>query len=304
MIIVFGSLNMDLILPVSRLPAPGETVLTASYQAKPGGKGNNQAVAARRAGGRVAMVGCVGRDSFGSELKRILAGEGIDITALATAATPTGIAAIGIDAQGENSIIVASGANLQAQASQLGGFRFDQETTLVLQMEIPPQVNWAALGLARQAGARTIVNLAPATDIAAEMLALVDVLVLNEIELGQLTGHRGGSPHTAREGAQVLAQRFGLTCVVTLGAQGCVAATNQAVISVPALPIVPVDTTGAGDAFVGILAAGLDAGLGLDLALRRATVGSALACLGFGAQEALPIADAIDARLGDLPPSS
>lgn len=292
---------MDLVLQVETLPAPGETVLTHGYQTKPGGKGNNQAVAARRAGATVAMVGCVGQDGFGHSLRQTLAAEGIDTSAVQAVDTPTGLAAIGIDARGENNIIVASGANLAVSAEQVPGSWLSSETLVVLQQEVPAAANAAVITRAKAAGARVMLNLAPANGLDPALLQALDYLVLNEIEAAQLAAALPMPEQGYAAIAQALAQTFGLSCIVTLGAQGCFAATPAAQWHVPALPITPVDTTGAGDAFVGILAAGLDAGLPLLQALRRATVGSALACLALGAQEALPNAAAITARLAELP---
>ncbi len=292
---------MDLVLQVETLPAPGETVLTQGYQTKPGGKGNNQAVAARRAGATVAMVGCVGQDGFGHSLRQTLAAEGIDTSAVQAVDTPTGLAAIGIDARGENNIIVASGANLAVSAERVPGSWLSSETLVVLQQEVPAAANAAVIARAKAAGARVLLNLAPASGLDPALLQALDYLVLNEIEAAQLAAALPIPEQGYAAIAQALAQTFGLSCIVTLGAQGCFAATPAAHWHVPALPITPVDTTGAGDAFVGILAAGLDAGLPLLQALRRATVGSALACLALGAQAALPNAAAITARLAELP---
>jgi ribokinase len=270
-LVVFGSLNVDVMLRVAHLPAPGETVLTDSYEILPGGKGSNQAAAAARAGGRVHMVGCVGGDAFGTVMRTALTEAGVAIDTVAIVNAPTAIAAIGIDARGENSIITASCANLHISATQMPDALLGPQTLMVLQMEIPLAANRAAIARAKAAGARVLLNLAPASALPADLLQQLDLLVLNEIEASQLATALALPELGVYAIAWALAERFALTCVVTLGAQGCFAATATGGWSVPALPITPVDTTGAGDAFVGIFAAALDAGLSLPQALRRAT---------------------------------
>jgi ribokinase len=303
MIIVFGSLNMDLVMTMESLPRPGETVLCPGYVLKPGGKGANQAVAARRAGAKVAMAGCLGEDAFGAGLRAVLSREGVEAGTVATVDRPTGCAAIRVDRGGENSISVASGANLAASAAQVPDALLGPGTTVLAQMEVPPDETWEMLRRARAAGARTVLNLAPAGEVPPDILRGLDVLVVNEIELAAVAD-RLGLPHDAVETrAAALARAFGPVVIVTLGSRGAVALeADGRGWRVPALPIRPVDTTGAGDAFCGVLTAGLDAGLALPEALARASVGAALACLALGAQESLPQAAAIDARLAELPP--
>lgn len=302
MILDFGSINMDLVVPVATLPRPGETVLCEGYVTKPGGKGANQAVAAARAGARVAMAGAVGRDGFGAVLRENLAREGIDTGMVVETDRPTGVAYICVDAHAENFIAVAQGANLAPKAAQVPDGQLGPGTLVMMQMEIPPAENWALLDRARRLGARSILNVAPAGAVPEAALANLDILVVNALEAEMVARTLGLEAGTPGWTAQVIARRAALTCVVTLGPGGALAATaDGTTIAVPALPIVPVDTTGAGDTFTGVLAAGIDAGLPLEEALRRASVGAALACLALGAQEAMPRAAAIDARLADLP---
>lgn len=302
MILDFGSINMDLVVPVEALPRPGETVLCEGYVTKPGGKGANQAVAAARAGANVAMAGAVGRDGFAAVLRENLIRQGVDTAMVVETDRPTGVAYICVDARAENFIAVAQGANLAPKASQVPDGQLGPGTLVMMQMEIPPAENWALLHRARRLGARSILNVAPAAAVPEAALADLDILVVNALEAETVAATLGLAAGTASETARAIARRCALTCVVTLGAGGALAATaDGAVISVPALPIVPVDTTGAGDTFTGVLAAGIDAGLPLEAALRRAAVGAALACLALGAQEAMPSAAAIDARLAELP---
>ena len=215
---------------------------------------------------------------------------------------PTGCATIRVDAGGENSISVASGANLSASAGQIPDSRLGPGTTVLAQMEVPPEETWAVMRRARSAGARTVLNLAPAGEVSPEILRGLDMLVVNEIELAAVADRLGLPPDGAERRAAALAAAFGPTVIVTLGARGAVAAQAGGTgWRVSALPVRPVDTTGAGDAFCGVLTAGLDAGLALPEALARASVGAALACLALGAQESLPRAAAIDGRLAELP---
>jgi len=303
-ILDFGSINMDLVMVVAALPRPGETVLCDGYVTKPGGKGSNQAVAAARAGARVAMAGAVGDDGFGQVMRATLAKDGIDTSLIATSERPTGVAYICVDAAAENFIAVGSGANLAVRADQVPDDRLTPDTLLVLQMELPPEENWALLKRARVRGCRAILNVAPAAPVPESALRDLDLLVVNEHEALSIAGTLGLDISTPQAAAAALSHTLDLTCVVTLGGAGAIAVGREADFAVPALPIQPVDTTGAGDTFTGVLAAGLDAGLPLDQAMRRASVGAALACLALGAQESMPTAAAIDAALPRLGPNT
>lgn len=296
MIIVPGSINADLLFPVRTLPAPGETVLCPSYTMAPGGKGANQAAAAAKAGASVRFVGHVGQDAYGPVVRQMLADAGVEVAGLVDSPRPTAIAVIGVDEKGENQIIVASGANLDTHAKQVPDALLIPGNTVLCQNEIRTEESFAALRQAHGRGARTILNLAPAAPVPADILDLLDVLVVNELEAQAAAGGQG-DPATLATG---LARRHGVTVVVTLGAQGAIAARADAFLQVGALKVTPVDTTGAGDAFTGVLAAYLDRGQDLDIALHRAAVGAALSCERLGAQSAQPTFDEIEARAGDL----
>jgi ribokinase len=284
MILVFGSINVDVVVPVPRLPLPGETVLGRDYALMPGGKGANQALAARRAGAAVKLVGAVGRDAFAAAALEILRNEGVDLDLVLTVDRSTGLASVMVDADGENSIAVASGANAAAAAVQVPDEMLGSATTLLCQMEVPSEETAALLRRARRSGARTILNLAPALPIDASLCDAIDWIVANRGEAASL----GGPPER-------FAEHLGCGLIVTLGGEGAVAySADGSSITIPALPIEPVDTTGAGDAFVGVLAAGFDARLDLPEALRRASAAAGLACLGRGAQSAMPGREAID----------
>lgn len=300
MIVVLGSINADLFFAVDRLPGRGETVLTPTVTVRPGGKGANQAAAAARAGAVAAFFGCVGEDSSGSDMLTALADTGCDVSGVRRVPGATGTAAVMVEAGGENQIVVASGANGAVAADLLADAGLGPGTTLVCQMEIPVEQTAAALRRARAAGARTVLNLAPARPIPPSALADVDVLVVNEPEARTLEGEAGTPLGLARN----LAARHRLTCIVTLGGDGAVAAEADGTAwSVGVLPVAAVDTVGAGDAFVGVLAATLDGGGALPEAMRRASVAAGLACTAEGAMSSLPDAAGIDARLADLAPA-
>jgi ribokinase len=184
MILVFGSINVDLLVPVPHLPVPGETVLGGDYRIAPGGKGANQALAARRAGAPVTMAGAVGRDSFAEIALSLLRRDGVDLSLVATTERPTGCATIAVDAAGENLIAVASCANLLVTAAQVPDRLLGPETVLVLQREVPIAENAALIGRARERGARIVLNLAPAGPIAPARLADIDFLIANEGDQG------------------------------------------------------------------------------------------------------------------------
>ncbi len=312
MIVVFGSINVDILMTLERLPRPGETVHGRDYRLAPGGKGANQACAAARAAGdgaRVAMVGRVGQDAWGPVATRLLEEAGVDLSRVEESERPTGCATIWIDAAGENAIAVASGANTTVTASQVPDEWLGPDTRLVLQMEVPAGENWTLVERARARGARILLNLAPANPAPRSALDEVDVLVVNEIEAAMTAQAEGlaGAAGTAepRALARLLAGRHGLACIVTLGAGGAVAVEADGTAwAVDALALTPVDTTGAGDAFTGVLAASLAAGAALPEAMRRASVGAGLACLEVGCQSSFVDAAAIAARLDEVAPAA
>lgn len=300
MIVVFGSINIDLIFRLPALPTAGETVLGESYSVAAGGKGANQAVAAARDGARVALVGAVGDDGFTRPALAELDAAGVDFSRVAKVAAPTGCAAIAVDAAGDNLIFVASGANLLARADMVPDEWLDRGTTLVVQREVPMDELAALLPRARARGCRIVLNTAPAGPIPPAALAAVDVLVANEGEAAALAAERG----VAGPDVVALSQALGCAVVVTRGGDGVIAADGATVLRAAALPITAVDTTGAGDCFVGVLAAALDRGATLAPAIHRASVAAGLACTKPGAQPSLPTRAEIDARLGDLAPPS
>lgn len=301
MIVVFGSINIDLVIQVDGLPRPGETVLSEAYELFPGGKGANTAVAAARAGADTLLFGKVGPDGFADPALAILREEGVGLDGVETSGRPTGCATIWVDSGGENSIVVASGANLDARAAQVPDSVLGPDTLLALQMEVPVSENWAIIERAKAAGARIMLNLAPAGMVPVSVLRSVDYLVTNEVEAAMLAGELGLDAGQPTRVPRLLADRYGLTCIVTLGGAGAIAFGPDGGFSIPAMPIAPVDTTAAGDAFCGGLVAALDSGLDLPDALRRASTGAGLACRTRGAQSSLPLKNAIDENLAILP---
>jgi len=293
MIVVFGSLNYDFVFAMERLPAAGETRLARTFAGAPGGKGANQAVAAARDGADVHMVGCVGRDVFGDVLIASLQRSGA-MCRIERVDQPTGCASVCVDANGENAIAVAPGANLALSADDLAPDLLTAHTTVLLQMEIAPEANWEVLRQAKAAGGRTVLNVAPAGIVPADALELTDVLIVNRIELETLARALGMADAKPRALAADIAQRHALCCIVTLGGHGVLAVDQGQVQVLDAFAVDAIDTVGAGDTFCGVLAAALDRDVGLADALRRATVAAALCCMARGAQPSIPTAGQID----------
>ncbi len=300
-VIVVGSVNVDLVVWSARLPAPGETVSGGRFEQHDGGKGGNQATAAARLGASVLLLGAVGADSFGAQARSALAAAGVDVSGLATNPTEaTGIALILVDAAGENVISVASGANLalepdaiEAELARLGSLVGD---VVLVSNELVPSTAAAALRCARAAGARTIFNPAPAVGIDVSLLEFVDLLTPNRGELAVLSG-RTGSDFDAASAARTLPVREAV--IVTLGSAGAlVVPRDGAPWPVPATVVEVVDTTGAGDAFNGALAAALAEGRSLEEAVRRAVAAGSLATTRPGAREGMPIPAELDVALG------
>ena len=300
MIIVFGSVNVDMVMAVKTMPRPGDTVLSPSYKMIPGGKGANQAVAAARAGSEVKFFGSVGQDEFGKFAVSAMEDADVDLTGLSKCTEPTGCAMVCVDATGENMISVASGANDKADQSKIPDFLLSQGNTILLQLETPAQQNWDLIERAKKIGARTILNLAPAHNVPVNILESIDILVLNQIEATTLALHLGFDVISPTVAARRIATNFGITCVVTLGAEGAIACSPEGVWQVQAMKIDAVDTTAAGDAFVGVLAASLDGGMTLPEALNRASAASGLACTTSGAQSSLPHLNAINEAVRNL----
>lgn len=287
MIVVVGSINMDLVVWTPRHPTPGETVLGSNYAAFPGGKGANQAIATVRSGSAVRMVGCLGEDAFGQTLLQGLQHDGIDTGWIKRVSGPSGVAFITINQAGQNAIVVAPGSNAALQPEDLYPTAFMGAKAALLQLEIPLPVVWKAAEMAKAQKTLVVLNAAPAQALSAEKLSLVDVLVVNEFEAGIMGGQTPQNPQQALEVAKAL-QRLVPTVVVTLGALGVVWVSPQDQGHLPVYPVHAVDTTSAGDAFVGMLTHQLAKGLALPQAVRWASACGALATTKVGAQPSIP----------------
>ena len=296
MILVAGSANLDFVVRASHIPAPAETVLGRDFQTFPGGKGANQAVASARAGAvSTEMLLALGADPYAGVIEASLKSAGVGMHTLRVAEQPTGCAFICVSDTGENAITVAPGANSSLRAAHLPSLA--GATHLLMQLEIPLASVQAYAAQARQQGVKVMLNAAPAQALPAQLLALLDVLVVNEDELASLA-HRQGSI------AQALAQIAVPCVVVTLGARGCLARLAGEFFTQPAYPVEVVDSTAAGDTFCGVLAAALSLGLGMQAALQQASAAGALACTRLGAQESIPHQADVQALVCRMPSAS
>ena len=288
-IVVLGSVNADLALRCERLPRPGETVHGEDFQTVPGGKGANQAVAAARLGGRVEFVGCVGDDAFGAEARTTLEREGIGTAGLRTqAGVPTGVAMILVERSGQNSIALAAGANAMLDVAQVDGSAaaIACASLLVCQLESPLGAVQHAIGIARRHGVPVLLNPAPARPLAPALLGEVDILVPNESEAALLIGASGTlDPVRA---ASALRGQSTATVIVTLGGEGVCIADERGTRRWPAPRVQAVDTTGAGDTFIGAFAVARQEGLGTDEAVRFAQRAAALSVMRAGAMASMP----------------
>jgi ribokinase len=290
-VLVVGSANVDFTVALARLPRPGETVSEGTLLVARGGKGANQAVAARRLGAEVRLVGCVGDDASGREVRQALAAEGIGVEGLgATADAATGTALIVVDAEGRNQIAVAPGANRRLSASDVDrrADDFAWAEVVVCSLEVPLAAARRSLERARERGALTILNPAPLPDRGLDFLALADYVTPNEGEAARLTGLMLTGPSDAGPVADAIRGLGARHAVLTLGAGGALARGPDGDCHAPGFAVTAVDTTGAGDAFNGALAVALAAGNGLSDALRFANAAAALACTRRGAQPAMP----------------
>ncbi len=290
-VIVVGSVNVDLVVNVERLPGPGETVTGGRFARHHGGKGGNQAVASARLGATTAFVGVVGGDAFGSDARRALEAEGIDLRGLVTLdREATGVALITVEASGENTIAVASGANAALSpehvAAALRLLEPRPGDVVLVGHEIPTESTRAALRLGRAGGAVTILNPAPAFDLDAELLGLADILTPNRGELAVLTGD--DAPAAGPVAATLASTEPARAVLVSLGSDGALLVDGGAMAALHGAPVTVVDTVGAGDTLNGALAAGLAAGLALSEAARRAVTAATLAVTREGAREGMP----------------
>ncbi len=297
---VVGSLNMDLVIRAPRIPQPGETIIGSELHTVPGGKGANQAVAAARLGVRVSMVGRVGHDAFAGPLLDNLTATGVDHTFVTgDAEAATGVALIVVDDAGQNSIVVASGANMRLSPADVEAAEaaISAAQVVLLQLESPLETVTRAAEIARAHGVTVILNPAPARPLPAGLLSLVDVLVPNESETELLSGMPVGNQAEAEAAAAALRASGVGTLILTLGERGAMLAREGEAALFPAFDVTPVDTTAAGDAFVGGLAVALAEGKALAEAVRWGNAAGALATTRLGAQPSLPTRQALERLL-------
>jgi ribokinase len=304
---VLGSMNMDIAVTVPELPGPGATVLGTTARFAPGGKGANQAVAAARLGARVRMAGCAGADEFGGRLLAALRAESVDTSPVRQVKdVPSGLALITVDPQGENMITVAAGANRAVGEPEVAAAATGPGDVLVISAEIPVAAITAALARARGTTATCLLNLAPAPPGAATIVAAgVDWLVVNESEASAVLGRPVAGLEEARSAAAGLARAGARHAVVTAGAEGAAFAGPDGSGAIEGFRVSAVDSVGAGDTFVGALAAALGAGVRPEPAVRAACAAAAVAVTRPGTQEAMPRpGDVIEITGVSWPPSA
>ncbi|MGE5248980.1 MAG: ribokinase [Bacteroidota bacterium] len=298
-ILVIGSINMDLVVRAAHFPGPGETIQGEDLAAYPGGKGANQAVAAARQGGRVSMIGRVGNDPYGDELIENLKQNQIDAALVRRDEAPTGTAIVVVDEKGQNSIVVSPGANGKVVPEDVEIASLIDLKMVLFQLEIPLETVMRGSQLARQHGAKMLLNPAPARPLPDELLANVDYLLPNETELSLLSGQPVKDAASAEAAARVLLDRGVPAVVVTLGANGSLIVTGDGAWHVPHFAVKVVDTTGAGDAFIGGFASAVLRGSTLEEAARLGNASGALAASKAGAQPSLPTREELQAFLSD-----
>ncbi|MDB5492124.1 MAG: Ribokinase [Micavibrio sp.] len=302
MLIVFGSINMDMIVKPEHLPQSGETVLCKEYDLQPGGKGANQALAACRMGARTALVGCAGEDSYSRQILDVIRRQGVITSGVKQSENyRTGCAMIMQEANGANRIIVAAGANNEATNDQVPDEILRPDSLILTQTEVPSQEVFALIRRANDKGVKVIMNLAPALDVPEEILNMLHILVVNEIELDQVAKSLGLTGKGHVDMAHALAVRGKLTCIVTLAEKGSIVVTADGKpFHVSSLAVDVVDTTGAGDAYCGTLAACMYDGKSLEESVRWASVAGSLACTKVGTIKAFAYQDDIKERLDEI----
>ncbi|MFF3922971.1 ribokinase [Paenibacillus lactis] len=303
---VIGSINMDVVSSVSQFPLPGETIHSSGTSFFPGGKGANQAVAAAMAGAECAMIGAVGRDPFGDTLVSSLEDRGVEVKSVLAKEGTSGMAIITVNEEGENHIVLSAGANGQlTEADVQAEVRFEDVYAVLLQNEIPWETNVAVIQSASAAGVRVWLNPAPARALPPPLFPLLDTLILNETEAAAVSGVKVEDPMTAELAAGKLLGLGTENVIVTLGEQGCFYANRRGErITVPAYRVKPVDTTAAGDTFIGAYAAASSGGMATEAALRFAAAAAALTVTRPGAQASIPSKQEIELFLEKQPASA
>jgi len=288
-IVVVGSINMDLVNHVEAFPLPGETIhgLGTSYHA--GGKGANQAVAAAQAGAAVAMLGAVGTDPFGGTLLEGLTARGVDASGVLRKDGTSGLAFITVNRGGENTIILSAGSNGRLEAADVSRGLLEGAGAVLLQNEIPWETNRHVMAVCRELGVRVFYNPAPASDLPEDVLPLIDTLIMNETEAEVISGAAVTDAESAAAAASCITAKGVRQVIVTMGGKGSLHADRHGgTLATPAFRITPVDTTAAGDTFIGAYAAAICGGMPLAEALRFASAAAALTVMKEGAQESIP----------------
>jgi ribokinase len=301
-VLVFGSINIDLVACVERFPIAGETVAGRTFAVHPGGKGANQALASARAGATTCLAGAVGHDAFAAPALALLTEAGVDLACVACVDGATGCATILVSDAGENMIVSVPGANAWADPNAVPDRLLVPSSTVSLQHEIPVAANHALIERARRGGSRIVLNASPWRSLSLDTLRSIDCLIVNESEAAALATAFGWPTRPQDLALAAASAVEDLTIVVTSGSQGALAARGRELLRVRAPSVDAIDTTGAGDAFSGTFIALLDMNATLPDALRRAVAAGSLACTAAGAQPSFPYPPAVDAILDRVGP--
>jgi ribokinase len=305
-IIVIGSSNMDMVVKTDHIPVPGETVLSGSFFMNAGGKGANQAVAVARLGGEVSFISKMGNDVFGKQFSQLFSDEGIDTRYIVSDENlPSGVALITVDKAGENSIVVASGANANLKPADIGEDarkQIAEASILLMQLEIPMETVEFAARQAAAHGVRVILNPAPVDILTTELLSHIDIITPNQTEAEMISGIKVVDIESSKKAARVICEKGVNSVVITMGARGSVIFHNETFSVVPAPVVKAIDTTAAGDVFNGALAVALSEGQELPAAVDFANRAAAISVTRLGAQQSIPyrnelIAERLNVRI-------